>query len=370
VRALIFFLSLIAVSEVDAALFRIGEGAFVEYSFAAGPGQAVLASADVNGDGHFDLVVAYDGRGDIYLGDGSGALSRGASFPAGPTPGHVIAADIDGDGFIDLVIANHDTPYVTLLFGDGEGRFEAAPNSPLSLDVVPHPHVVAAEDVNRDGILDLIIDSRDSRSLSILQGIGAGAFDATATSVPVGGAPYHGFAAGDINGDGLVDLATPNENGVGVVLNSSTRDVAFGRPSVIDAISPFAVALGDFNGDGRLDLISASESGPRIEVFAGDGTGGFSRMGSGFPIAGGGKNLAVGDFNGDGIDDVVITSWSSDALIVIGSAETLESVRVPLKDVTNPWGVAVADFNEDGRDDFVLADGSEEVVAVFLSFDP
>jgi hypothetical protein len=83
--------------------------------------------------------------------------------------------------------------------------------------------------------------------------------------VPVGGEPYHGFTVGDIDGDGLIDLATSNENGVGVVLNSSTRDVAFGRPSVIDAVSPLAVGLGDLSGDGQLNLVSASESGPQIE---------------------------------------------------------------------------------------------------------
>lgn len=84
----------------------------------------------------------------------------------------------------------------------------------------------------------------------------------------------------------------------------------------------------------------------------------------------GAKNVAVGDINGDRLSDALVTTWSSDALIVLGDETDFRSVRVPLGSVQNPWGVAVADFNEDGKDDFVLADGVGNQATVYLSFDP
>lgn len=332
---------------------------------------AAVAAGDFDADGHPDLVSAGEPHLTVFLGDGAGGLLRSGRVPGGEHPVDYAVADLDADGDMDIAVANHETDYLTILLGDGSGAFAPAPTSPLRIDVSPHPHAVRAADLDADGHVDLMVDHREAEGVLILRGLGGGRFDTPGLLVEVGGDPYRGMALGDLNQDGKLDLVTPNPREVGVLLNASSDQIAFVQVPSVAAGAPFAVDLGDFNGDGRLDLIAASDEGsPLVEVFFGDGQGGFEEASdSPFRLAPGGKKIAVGDFNGDGVADAAISCYlSPDVLVLLGGRGSLRTGSLPGGE--HPWGLAVADLNENGNDDLVIADDAAQRATVYVSIDP
>lgn len=240
----VVLIGLLAACQV--ATVQVGEVSFVRRSIAVGEGPSAVAAAGLDGDGHQDLVVA-SGSGivTIFRGDGSGGLLELRSVPAGENPADLALRDADQDGDVDLVVANHDTDYLTILLGDGTGAFSPAPASPLRIDVRPHPHAVRAEDLDGDGRLDVVVDDRGSEGLLVLRGSGFGAFESPGILVPVGGDPYRGMAIGDIDGDGKLDIVTPNPREVGVRLGSEAERIEFIAGPAVRAAAPFAVELPD-----------------------------------------------------------------------------------------------------------------------------
>ncbi|MDX1435960.1 MAG: VCBS repeat-containing protein [Anaerolineales bacterium] len=352
--------------------FSVGDARFIQRELAIEAAESVaVAAADFDGDGNLDLVASGEPDLVLFRGDGQGGFDISQRVPGGLQPVDFGLADLDADGDIDVVIANHDTTNLTLLLGDGSGFFEPAPHSPLSIPVAPHPHAVLAEDFDQDGYTDLVVDHRQGEGLLILRGLGDGSFESPGTVVGVGGDPYRGMAAGDIDGDGWLDLITPNPGEVGTLINiSGGGPAAFEPGEPLHAEAPFAVALGDFNGDGRLDVIAASDEGsPLVELVLGDGAGGFHEAaGSPIQFAPGGKMIAVGDFNGDGVDDAAVAAWPSTDVLVLLGGEEFRTGYLPGGE--HPWGMAAADFNRDGRDDLVIADDNAPRALVYLSLNP
>ncbi len=126
--------------------------AFREVTIAVGKGPHWISVADVNHDGYPDILVANadDGTVSVLLGDGRGQFREAAGSPvaAGHLPNDIAVADMNGDGNPDLVIADHQSPYVRILLGDGQGGFRLAPDSPVDVHSNPHPHGVAVADFN------------------------------------------------------------------------------------------------------------------------------------------------------------------------------------------------------------------------------
>lgn len=331
-------------------------------------GQTGLTMADLNADGHLDLVSANESFGtlSIFHGNGKGELNHVADIQAGENPGFASVADLNQDGQVDIVVANHETDYLTILLGQDGTVFSPAENSPLRVDLGPHPHVVKAQDVDLDGFVDLIVDHRQGEGLLLIRGLGEGTFETKGTLIDTGGDPYRGFAIGDINRDSKPDFLSPNPNSIGLVMSRPDAPLASGA-NEIPTSSPFAVDLGDFNGDDRLDIIAASlDAQDAVEVYF-QGDKNFSKSNqSVFQLADGAKQIAVGDLSGNGISDAVVTTWSSEMIVLFGQANGL--MRTELLDISgNPWGIAIGDLNEDGKADFVLGDGSSSTATMYLS---
>jgi hypothetical protein len=327
-----------------------------------------LIAGDLNGDGIPDLVTAGDPELDIFLGDGEGVVYHG-STQGGASPTDFALGDLDQDGNLDLVVANHDTDYLTLLLGDGAGNFEPALNSPFRINVQPHPHTVRLADLDLDGFLDMLVDHRKGEGFLVFLGMGQAEFGMPQL-VDVGGDPYLGLSLGDLNGDGLLDMVSPNPGEVGIVLNASGEGIAFEQAAPVPVQAPFAVGLGDFNGDGLLDLIAApDENSSAIAVYAGDGRGAFEEYDfSPLQFTSGAKNLVTGDFNGDGFGDAAAASYQSpEVMLILGG----DSIRIGyLPGAEHPWGLAAADFNLDGLDDLVVGDDTAGVAYLYLSIKP
>lgn len=351
--------------------------------FAVGTEPGVVAIADFNNDGKLDIVTANAQSGDasVLLGDGKGSFSAapGSPFPAGHDPNDVAVGDFNRDGCLDLAFANHETQLLTVLLGDCKGKFAPAPHSPFTVAVKPHPHGVATGDFNGDGNLDLVTDSWGENRLEILFGDGKGGFTTPGSYVAVGKHPYQRIRVADLNGDGKADIVSPNLEGDNVTILLSDGKGGFRQPPGSPfpcGDSPFNVAIGDVNGDGIPDLAivnSASSTSDRtgregLTILIGDGRGGFTKMaGSPFETPKRPNMVAIGDLNGDGVGDIVVSNPDSDSITIFmmsrkGTVASRETLSVP----GHPKGLAIRDLNGDGKGDIVVTNTATNTVTVIL----
>ena len=198
-----------------------------------------VATGDFDGDGNLDLVTESWGTDQVKVlfGDGKGGFRLpGTFFAVGKHPYQRLrVADLNGDGKSDIITTNLEGDDVTILLADGRGTFRQPPGSPFPCG--DSPFNLAVGDVNGDGKPDLAIvnspgstsDRRGRDGLTILLGDGAGGFRMLAGSPFATGRIPNRVAIGDVDGDGVNDVAvsSPDDNNVTLfVMNRPGRVAA------------------------------------------------------------------------------------------------------------------------------------------------
>jgi uncharacterized repeat protein (TIGR01451 family) len=278
-----------------------------------------LVAVDVNNDGSPDLVLTNSSLNEatVMLNSGTGTFSNAGTLTTGVTPQAIAAADFNNDGKADLVVANFGDGTLTIFLGNGDGTFSTAPG--ITIGTVSNALTsVAVADFNNDGNADIVVVGTGSSNLTVLMGLGTGAFQAGVTYA-VGSAPYWVTAA-DLDGDGFIDLAVANASTSGnvqVLINDKTHPGAFLARNTFNAGSvPHFIGAGDFNSDGIPDLFvvnRGTSNGFSYSILTGTGTGSFSAPAT-TGVGNAPWSAVVADLNSDGRTDVAIASSGDNRL--------------------------------------------------------
>lgn len=292
-------------------------------------------------------------------------FDRPVDYGVGDAPIAIVAADFDGDSTLDLAVSNQRSNTITLLRGQGAGRFSALP--PISTGRAPV--ALAAADINYDGNIDLAVANLDDNEIAIFLGQGTGSFRAGA-AYPTGESPV-AIGLADFNGDGVMDCVAANRMSDDLSVRLGRRDGRLGPETRIAAGQrPTAIALADLDGDGALDLLAANYDSDTLSVFRGNGNGSF-QDGRAFGTGRGPAALAIGDMNGDSILDAAVanTALAGGSLSLLSGTGTGSFRSAPPIAEGDPAGsVWLADFNRDQLLDiaFTRSDFSAHYVSVLL----
>jgi len=226
------------------------------------------ALGDLDGQGGIAVAVAADGGSDLLLfrqGAAPGAFEAPVSLPVGGVPTATAMADLDGDGLMDIVAATSGNRVSVLLQDPASpGSFlphqdYAVGSNPVSVKLAPLAGAGLPDIVTANFGTELV---PTTRGLSVLRHdpAHAGAFLAAVTH-DAGDYGSDCAAVGDLDGDGLLDIAVANyglpdtPGSVSVFLQDPANPGAFLAPILYPGIvGPDSVAIGDLDGDGLPDL--------------------------------------------------------------------------------------------------------------------
>ena len=356
--------------EGDGVIANFNLGTPTNYGVNSDP--RAIAVGDFDGINGLDIVVASDpGTVSVLLNDGAGGYGTATTFAAGTNAHDVIVADFNGDGVLDLATANFNglaNERVSILLGTGLGTF----NAPLKFDAGLNPESLSAGDLNGDGILDLVVGNRfdPTNQISILLGNddGFGSWDQTFTRSDMQvfgtGTGTRDVLLQDLDGNSTVDLVVVHDT-LGVAVLSGNGDGTFGTATLLTAgTTPLAVATGDLDEDGNIDLVVANRNSSNVSLLLSNGFGGF---GAATQLAVGNQpfSVTIGDFDGDNNLDIATSNYgSSNVSVLLGDGVGVFAAAQNFTTAAGPVSIVTADFNNDGRADLATANRSGNNVSV------
>jgi len=308
----------------------------------------------------------------LFVMGGRGPVVRAQNFSAavvyatGRAPQGLAAVDINRDSLADLLTVNSGSNTVSILLNQraSPGTFNPVP---LTFPTGgTYPVALATADVNKDGQPDIIVVNETSSTVSVLLHSTTTALFLPATTYSSGGVAPRGVAVGDVNNDGLPDivLTTIGSNKIGVLLNSLITPGTFSPvvPFSSGSVRPEGIVLADINGDTYPDILVANQRDNSVSLLLNSPKKlGKFLTGSSYTSSGSTpRGIGISDLNGDGRPDVALTNEATGSVAILLNSPTkkgdFSNAVTYASGAANPVGIALGDVNGDKQPDVVVAD--------------
>lgn len=337
--------------------------------------------ADFDGNGWVDIALVgglvlsggpYNTTGRVELLSNTGGVFTTSSVFTNPSQvdfDQAAAADLNGDGRVDLITTRFTTSGGTeLQWFHNTGSGFLAPVLLLALSNAQASYSMAfvPGDVNGDGITDLAFCFK-SGEVQWLRGLGNGGFSAAAVLIASNGTPnrYLNLCLADRDGDGDPDISmsgtfyentTPHMGG-------EVRVEEFPGATLTGAVD---LTVGDVNNDGKDDLVVTDPGAfpsPRLRWYAGNGNG----LNAPLSISSGSLpplSVTTGDFNGDGRTDL---AWTTTGILTQALSTSATGSTFTTTNIASMSGITrimAEDMDRDGDTDILSVSPTAGMVRI------
>lgn len=222
-----------------------------------------IASGDFNRDGLPDIAVGTNGAVNVYMNLGGGKFGPAVGYAIVGDGSVIQAVDINNDGWLDLVVESVNQTSLTVLLNNGNGSFSNG--APITLTEPSFD--LAVGDLRNNGNIDLVVLQCDTTTnncqFAVFNGAGTGTFT-PGTVIDIAGRFVSGLTLADVYEDGKLDIIHTVD--AQVQIRRGNGDGTFQAPASLTppAVCPPdnstcadslpSVVVADFNHDAALDI--------------------------------------------------------------------------------------------------------------------
>jgi hypothetical protein len=265
-------------------LRKSGTGTSYTNQFVAAPDAnahpTAIGVGDFDGDGKLDIAtVNTNSTLVLYLrtsADGTAAPTFSTvTLDTGPNPSDLAVGDLNGDGRSDLAVANVGNNggsdcapacKVTVWLKDAADSGFTRQDVPLA-GAADEQSSVAIGDLNGDGRPDIAVTILLSNKVKLLLQNADGSYTLAPTLTAGTAADVQDVVIGDLDGDGMPDLAVSNHNDQALIVLLHNPDGSY-TPTPVTVGFPGKLAIADLAGAGKLDIVAPNPDTNTVTIVA------------------------------------------------------------------------------------------------------